>query len=449
MRRLLATCLALALASEAAAQCPPDDAFEPDDTCFTASSVPGVPVFQQNGLVVSDLAANGSAAGAGDDWWRITVPSTHKLTIDMRFVAAGDPLSMSVSSGSCSILFGAPAVTNTPTGARFVYLNGGGAPVVVTLRVFAETLGGCNTYDLAVLNAPEPCLFGPDDGYEPNDDFSSPTPVSANSTTPDLSIVGWNVDVFSFDVPAGATQDVALRFVNQDADLDLEVWTITGALNLIATASSTTDDEFVSFTNASPGQQDYVVRVFRSTNSAGSCAPYDLELAIAAGPGSLEPYCFGDGSGTPCPCGNDSSAGHAGGCAHQDGDGAVLSGSGTPSVVVDGLHFELESAPHDSFAILVSGLNRLPQVGCVGCGIAAFDGLRCAGGDFRRHGSRATDAVGRANHGWGAPAGGLGAASSAIAGQSRHYFAFLRTNPTATCFEGQNSSNGVAVVWAP
>ena len=47
------------------------------------------------------------------------------------------------------------------------------------------------------------------------------------------------------------------------------------------------------------------------------------------------------------------------------------------------------------------------------------------------------------------PLGGLGAASNAVAGQSRHYFAFFRTDFASTCFTGQNSSNGVSVTWTP
>ncbi|MEM7516364.1 MAG: hypothetical protein AAF368_05515 [Planctomycetota bacterium] len=169
--------------------------------------------------------------------------------------------------------------------------------------------------------------------------------------------------------------------------------------------------------------------------------------------GNLVPYCFGDGSGTPCPCGNNSTAGHPGGCANSAGNGAILTATGNPSVAMDSLNLDLESASLNSFALLVSGDNQLPQMGaCMGCGNPAFDGLRCAGGGFLRHGSRATNAMGETGNGWGppgGPAGGLIAANGFVAGQTKNFFAFYREDQALVCFTGQNSSNGVAVTFVP
>ncbi|MEM7517751.1 MAG: hypothetical protein AAF368_12625, partial [Planctomycetota bacterium] len=164
-------------------------------------------------------------------------------------------------------------------------------------------------------------------------------------------------------------------------------------------------------------------------------------------------FCFGDGSGAPCPCANNSTAGHPGGCGNSAGNGAVLTSTGSPSVAMDTLNLDLASASPNSFALLVSGLNQLPQTGgCIGCGLIAFDGLRCAGGGFLRHGSRATDTMGETGNGWGPPGGppgGLIAANGFAAGQTRNFFAFYRDNPGFVCMTGQNSSNGISITFAP
>ena len=48
-------------------------------------------------------------------------------------------------------------------------------------------------------------------------------------------------------------------------------------------------------------------------------------------------FCYGDGSGAACPCGNASTAGDRAGCAHSFGFGATLRASGEPSLSDDTL----------------------------------------------------------------------------------------------------------------
>ncbi|MEM7517857.1 MAG: hypothetical protein AAF368_13160, partial [Planctomycetota bacterium] len=184
------------------------------------------------------------------------------------------------------------------------------------------------------------------------------------------------------------------------------------------------------------------------------CNDYDLNITIqGAPPANMVPYCFGDGSGAACPCNNNSSPGHNGGCAHAGGEGAVLVGIGDPSVSSDTLHMDLTGASMNSYALLLSADNQRPIVGgCAGCGSPAFDGLSCAGGNMLRHGSRFTNASGNTVDGWGdtaGPAGGLISAGGFTSGQTRHFFAMFRTGMAATCMSGQNSSNGISVTMLP
>jgi hypothetical protein len=94
------------------------------------------------------------------------------------------------------------------------------------------------------------------------------------------------------------------------------------------------------------------------------------------------PYCFGDGSGTACPCGNAGATGN--GCASSiNPNGGKLAGEGLASITSDS--FSL----HGSGLVLTSGLyfqGTTQQSG--GAGAVFGDGLRCAAGSVVRLGTK-------------------------------------------------------------
>jgi Tol biopolymer transport system component len=91
--------------------------------------------------------------------------------------------------------------------------------------------------------------------------------------------------------------------------------------------------------------------------------------------------CFGDGTGTACPCGN----GQAGnGCPSSvNANGANLTVSGTESTTTDTLVLEGSGMP-DSSALYIQG--SIPMAG--GAGVVFGDGLRCVGGTIIRLGTK-------------------------------------------------------------
>ena len=195
--------------------------------------------------------------------------------------------------------------------------------------------------------------------------------------------------------------------------------------------------------------------------SNGGGGPFIDDLFVVDDTCTLDPssectetlsFCFGDGSGTPCPCANESTPGDGRGCTNSSGAGALLTATGDPQVGADTLAFDLEGAPSDTFAFLISGAVALPATD-PGAGIQAFDGLRCVGNDFRRHGARATDTtgtVGIANTGWGgmdAPIGGLSTQAGFVPGQSRYFQVFVRDDTNASCGTGLNTSNALKVTF--
>ncbi len=206
-------------------------------------------------------------------------------------------------------------------------------------------------------------------------------------------------------------------------------------------------------------------------NSPGGCVPINC-TAVFTGCvlsniielcGSSTLICFGDGGVSPgctlCPCGNESRSGLGGGCINSSGTSGKLITSGEPRIGADTLRIEARDVSPGTFAILISGDNALPAAGMCppGSGIqtAVFDGLRCAGGNLRRHGIRPTDSLGRigvTTPGWGlpdGPGGGLSGQGGFSAGQTRVFQIIYRDDATLVCLTGQNTTNAAEVIFVP
>lgn len=155
---------------------------------------------------------------------------------------------------------------------------------------------------------------------------------------------------------------------------------------------------------------------------------------LSSPPGT--PYCFGDGTGAACPCGNTGSPGE--GCANSTGVGAKLAAVSTNSVS-DG-----------EFALWTYGLPAGPglyfqgdNMTNSGNGVPFGDGLRCAGGNVIRIEIRlSTSGLSRTT----VPIAITGEVS---AGDTKHYQLWYRDVVGSPCGTGFNLSNGYAVLWMP
>jgi hypothetical protein len=98
--------------------------------------------------------------------------------------------------------------------------------------------------------------------------------------------------------------------------------------------------------------------------------------------GAGTPFCFGDGSGTACPCGNESPAGSGAGCLNSAGAGGALGASGGASLSSDALLLSGSGMPSSS-ALYFQGTTRTAG----GAGAVFGDGLRCASGSIVRLGT--------------------------------------------------------------
>jgi len=174
-------------------------------------------------------------------------------------------------------------------------------------------------------------------------------------------------------------------------------------------------------------------------------APWDDDLGTSSGSAYVfdvpqttgSAYCFGDGSGSACPCGNPGGAGQ--GCANSTGAGALLWAAGSPSASADELVLYAAELVPAQPALLFAGLNAVGG----GDGAPLGDGLRCAGGGVVRLGVALPTLGGAAI--WGP---GLAERGGFVAGDLRRFQAWYR-DPAGPCASGANLSNGLEVFFAP
>ncbi len=174
-----------------------------------------------------------------------------------------------------------------------------------------------------------------------------------------------------------------------------------------------------------------------------SSDPTSAPWYLAAGaPRTGLPFCFGDGSGLPCPCGNEGDPGR--GCANSAVPaGARLFGSGTPFVTADDVQLVVEGLPAGAAVLLFQAQGRIGG----GLGTPFGDGLRCAGGGVVRLG--ATLAPGGAS--WPLPGDPPLSVRGLVppSGGARHYQAWYRDTASFCTPAGFNLSNGLTVRWLP
>lgn len=182
--------------------------------------------------------------------------------------------------------------------------------------------------------------------------------------------------------------------------------------------------------------------------------------------------CNGDGGDqlgcTNCPCMNNASPGTIGGCLNSAVTSARLLVQGCSSVALPSgdtadLRFAIDGAPANAFCILNSGDGVAPgnmANPCFGLNTgtqaAAFDGLRCAILNTRRHGGRSANGngeVGTSVSPWGGeggpPLGIANAGAGFIAGQTRYFQVIHRDDPLLSCMRGLNTSQAVEIVFTP
>jgi len=154
------------------------------------------------------------------------------------------------------------------------------------------------------------------------------------------------------------------------------------------------------------------------------------------------PFCFGDGSAGPCPCGNTSFAGANMGCRNSLMVGSNLSAIGVPSVSADSLLLRGDSMPNGP-VVFLQGTHR----NFAGLGTTFGDGLKCLSGSVRRLGSKVS-ALGWTSF----PGSGdspVSVTGLATPGTTLYYQLWFRDTSTYCTSAPWNLSNALMVNWGP
>jgi hypothetical protein len=183
-------------------------------------------------------------------------------------------------------------------------------------------------------------------------------------------------------------------------------------------------------------------RVITYTSTASNIVPNDTNgfrdifASTLGGPGTA--FCFGDGTGTACPCGNNGVAGN--GCANSvNASGAHLEASGSPSVASDTLILRGNGMPNAA-CLYFQGTTQQSSV--------FGDGLRCAGGALIRLGTEVNVAGASQYPGAGNPPVSVRGMVPA-AGGVREYQCWYR-NAAPFCTPNTfNLTNGLEISWQP
>jgi hypothetical protein len=165
-------------------------------------------------------------------------------------------------------------------------------------------------------------------------------------------------------------------------------------------------------------------------------------LHFQGGPGTG--YCFGDGSGAACPCGNNNDGSVFGaGCANGIfASGAQLTGSGLASLGTDTLILATTGTQPSNSGLYFQANNDLSPGNVWG------DGLQCAGGQLKRLGVRFSDVNGYSDTSGYAYT--ISSKAGNIApGDTKYYQCWYRNPNGSPCGSDFNASNGYAVTWTP
>ncbi|MBL8863253.1 MAG: hypothetical protein JNK02_14750 [Planctomycetes bacterium] len=168
-----------------------------------------------------------------------------------------------------------------------------------------------------------------------------------------------------------------------------------------------------------------------------------FRLVVTEPPVPVVATCFGDGTGTPCPCGNSGAAGR--GCANSiHASGALLASTGIASVSADSLVL-VGSAMPVSTALYFQGTG----LSGAGLGVAFGDGLRCASGATVRLATKTNFGGGSQYPGAGDPAVSVRGLVPA-AGGARTYQVWYRNSDPGFCTPAFfNLSNALVAAWIP
>ncbi len=334
-----------------------------NDDCSTAITITGVGTtpFDTTGAASEGFdGGGGNCAGSAnnqDIFWQWTVPTSGDYQFDTDTSSYDTKLSIhnGIGCAATCVAYDDDGGAGLQSSIQLLGLVAGDTYLIQTGGYAANAGPGV----LNISTYVDPCA-GSDDSYEENDDCTSAAAVT-DGTYPALFVSQTDPDHYLTCVDDGGTIDVSILFQSSLGDCDLFLWdaadyncgTGYGTTDL-ANGFSTSDDEYITWTNSTGADMDVIIEVNVWTGSSSACNNYDL---VIAGSGT----CDGSTSaGTPfCDPGSDNSTGAP----------AILAGTWGTGVGSD-LHLEITSGVPGQLAYMLVGNVST-------AGVAVSNGLFC------------------------------------------------------------------------
>lgn len=234
-----------------------DDAFEENDTRAAARTIASG--MQDARICPGDEDFYGVALNAGDTL-TAAVSFTHGATSDLDVVLlspAGAVLAQS-SNGTGAEQVASTAVTAGTYVVRVFGRNGGAAPYQL---------------NVTVMNAAPTCT---DDAFEENDNAAAATSIAAGSL--DGRVCAGDEDWFKVTLGVGDTLKADLTFTHSAGDLDLKV--LSSAGTQVASSTSASNTESITYTPTVAGTYSIRVYGFRATTTNTYALAVRVDAAV-------------------------------------------------------------------------------------------------------------------------------------------------------------------------
>lgn len=276
---LLPLALTFSMAESAAAaplQCPGDDGFGNNSTGTAQALTPGS--FRTTNRAVIGIGTATASTDVGNDWFTFDLGPGATMEIDAFSVTPGNGIYIQLYTSSIGFIDG----TNLNDPQSLSYVNTNGATETYFLRVASGTAAtSCREYYLETRSTtcPGDDFFGPLDTCDTGLFLSVVDPINLER----LSIQDGSDDWYKTQLQPGETLTVDMRFPHAVADLDLELRDRTSGScgNTLTNSVSTTDNEFITYTNTSSSLLLVSIGATWFSSSAGNvCSDYELYYEI-------------------------------------------------------------------------------------------------------------------------------------------------------------------------
>ena len=137
---------------------------------------------------------------------------------------------------------------------------------------------GGDIVDLIFADRFESLTCPEDDPFEPNDELGTAGPITPGEPINAIACSG-NQDHYVFSAADGDDLAILATFSNSEGDLDMQLYR-EGETGLLVSSSSTTDNEFITYTVAPGDGGNYIVRVFGFGSASNT---YSLQVDITSG----------------------------------------------------------------------------------------------------------------------------------------------------------------------